>query len=387
MSDERLCVGVVFGGVSAEHEVSWVSARNVIRVMDRRMYRPLPILIDQHGRWFLVEMKRLDAFSLLQNGGAQANPPEHRLLLDPEGGRIRLLDRATAREEAVLDVVFPLVHGTCGEDGTLQGLCKLFQVPFVGPGVAASAACMDKDIMKRTLRDCGVPVARFLSLNEQDATTSDPERVVEQLGLPVFVKPANLGSSVGITKAKSLQELEGAMDYAFRFDIKIVIEESVQGREIECSVLGNREAPEASVPGEIIPRHEFYSYQAKYEDPEGAELIIPAELEPEIEEQVRQLALKSFSAMECEGMARVDFFVRPDRSVLVNELNTIPGFTDISMYPKLWEASGLPCGELVHRLIQLGLERDRREVRKSHERDGTPTAGEPRPCKRSNPHP
>ena len=378
MTDERLCVGVVFGGISAEHEVSWISARNVIRVMDRQMYRPVPILIDQDGRWFLVEAGTLDTFSFRTSRAVRPEPAEHRIVLDPEGGRIRLLDRATAREAGVLDLVFPLVHGTCGEDGTLQGLCKMYQVPFVGPGVAASATCMDKDIMKRTLRDRGLPVARFLSLNEQDAATGDPERVVAQLGLPVFVKPASLGSSVGITKAKSLQKLERAMEYAFRFDSKIVIEESVQGREIECSVLGNR-SPQASIPGEVIPRHEFYSYQAKYEDPEGADLIIPAALEPPVQERVRELALQSFAAMECEGMARVDFFVRPDGDILVNELNTIPGFTDISMYPKLWEASGLPCAELVHRLIQLGLERHRREVRKSHERDGKKTGTEPLP--------
>jgi len=370
MPDERLRVGVVFGGISAEHEVSWVSARNVIRVMDRQRYRPVPILIDQAGRWFLVEPGTLDSFSFQGSGGARTEEePEHRILLDPEGGKIRLVNRDTGREVDFLDLVFPLVHGTCGEDGTLQGLCKLFQIPFVGPGVAASAACMDKDIMKRILLERGIPVAEFVSINQEEAGRADPARIARRLGLPLFVKPANLGSSVGITKAKTLDDLPPAMAFAFQFDEKIIVEESVQGREIECSVLGNQE-PEASIPGEIVPRHEFYSYQAKYEDPEGAELRIPADLEPAEEERVRELALRSFKAMECEGMARVDFFLRPDGSVLVNELNTIPGFTDISMYPKLWEASGVPCGELVHRLIQLGLERYHRETRKSHVRDG-----------------
>jgi D-alanine-D-alanine ligase len=378
MSAERLRVGVVFGGISAEHEVSWVSARNVIRVMDRDRYLPVPVLIDQDGYWYRVECERLDSFTLQESGGPGPVPPEQRILLDPEDGKIRLLDRATGREQDVLDLIFPLVHGTCGEDGTLQGLCKMYQVPFVGPGVAASAACMDKEIMKRILLGRGIPVSDYISLVEEDAAAADHEGIVERLGLPLFVKPANLGSSVGITKAKSLEELKQAIAYAFRFDEKIVIEENVQGREIECSVLGNK-TPEASVPGEIVPRHEFYSYQAKYQDPEGAELKIPADLDPESAEKVRELALKSFTAMECEGMARVDFFLRPDGSVLINELNTIPGFTDISMYPKLWEASGVPCGELVHRLIQLGLERYRREIGKSHDRDGTQSPLQPLP--------
>jgi D-alanine-D-alanine ligase len=369
MCAEQMNVGVVFGGISAEHEVSWVSARNVIRVMDPARYRPVPVLIDADGNWFRVEMANLDSFAFQEGRPSGPVPQDRRILLDPEGGKIRLVNRTTGAVEERLDLLFPLVHGTCGEDGTLQGLCKLFQIPFVGPGVMASAACMDKDVMKRILQGRGVPVADFVSLVEEDAAGTDLGRVIEQLGLPLFVKPANLGSSVGISKVKSLAELREAVSFAFRFDEKIILEESIVGREIECSVLGNRK-PEASVPGEIVPRHEFYSYEAKYQDPEGAELKIPASLSPEITDKVRELAVKSFTAMECEGMARVDFFLRSDGSVLVNELNTIPGFTDISMYPKLWEASGVPCGELVHRLIQLGLERHRREARRSHDRNG-----------------
>ncbi len=370
MHDERLNVGVVFGGISAEHEVSWVSARNVIRVMDPERYRVLPILIDQQGHWFLLEDSgKLDSYAFEEGRSSTPVPQDRRVLLDPEGGKIHLVNRKTAEREGVLDLIFPLVHGTCGEDGTLQGLCRIYRIPFVGPCVMASSTCMDKDVMKRILHDRGIPTPAFVSLLQEEAPEQDLREIVEKLGLPLFVKPANLGSSVGIRKAKSLEELEQAVSYAFRFDRKIIVEVSIEGREIECSVLGN-EAPEASVPGEILPRHEFYSYEAKYCDPAGAELKIPAELDPEVTERVRSMALKSFMAMECEGMARVDFFVLKDGSVMVNELNTIPGFTDISMYPKLWEASGLPCGELVHRLIQLGLERHRRDVRKSHDRDG-----------------
>jgi len=378
MDDRRLRVGVVFGGISAEHEVSWVSARNVVRVMDNDRYRPLPVLIDQEGRWFRVRAEQLDSFSLQRKEGPGPVPPEQRILLDPDGGKLRIVDRATGRPADTLDLVFPLVHGTCGEDGTLQGLCKMFQVPFVGPGVAASANCMDKEIMKRLLRERGIPVADSVSLLEQEAAPADPERIAARLGLPLFVKPANLGSSVGISKAKTADELRRAMAHAFRFDEKIIVEEAIQGREIECSVLGNR-SPEASVPGEVVPRHEFYSYEAKYQDPEGADLKVPAELDPASMEAVRDLAVRSFTATGCEGMARVDFFLRRDGSVLVNELNTIPGFTDISMYPKLWEASGVPCGELVHRLIQLGLERHRRESRKSHDRYGKASVHHPLP--------
>ena len=362
-------IGVVFGGMSAEHEVSWMSARNVVNAMDPARYCPVPVVVDKLGGWFLLEPGELFSDRLVHEEDGElkvkdlrALIPERKVLLDPEGEGLPLLLKGDREEGKTLDVVFPLVHGPNGEDGTLQGLCKIYQVPFVGPGVMASSACMDKEMTKRILRERGIPGPGFEVYSKQgEGSRLDLEKIPEQLGLPLFVKPANLGSSVGITKAKSAEELRQAVSYALRFDDKVVLETFVEGREIECSVLGNQD-PIASVPGEIIPSHEFYSYQAKYLDPRGAELRIPADLPPEVAARVQKLAVESFVALGCEGMARVDFFVRDDGSVLVNELNTIPGFTNISMYPKLLEASGIPCTELVHRLICLGLERFQRET-------------------------
>ena len=364
-----LNVGVVFGGMSAEHEVSWLSARNVVEAMDPDRYRPVPVLVDKQGDWYLLKRQELysEEFFTIQAGEPRARDvrpllPDRRILLDPGSGKLTLVWKNEKTVALALDIVFPLVHGPYGEDGTLQGLCKLHRVPFVGPGVTASAVCMDKDVMNRLLKESGIPLPRFVVLgNEGLKAGMNPEELETLLGFPIFVKPVNLGSSVGITKAKTFDELRKSISYALRFDHKVVMEEFIEGREIECSVLGN-EDPIASLPGEVIPRHEFYSYQAKYCDPEGAELKIPAALSPELTSRVQDLALKSFVALGCEGMARVDFFIRPDGRVLVNELNTIPGFTNISMYPKLFEASGIPCRELVHRLIQLGLERFQREM-------------------------
>jgi D-alanine-D-alanine ligase len=259
-----------------------------------------------------------------------------------------------------VDVVFPVLHGPFGEDGTVQGLLKLANVPFVGAGVLGSAVGMDKDVMKRLLRDAQIPIPRFLVFERSNASKIDFKAVKSALGLPFFVKPANLGSSVGISKVTAHKQFAGALTEAFRFDNKILIEEAIQGREIECSVLGN-ENPITSVPGEIVTRHKFYSYDAKYRDAKGAQLIVPAALSQDITKAVQGLALKTFKTLVCEGMARVDFFLRHDREIFVNEINTIPGFTQISMYPKLWEASGIPYRKLIDRLIQLALERFRRE--------------------------
>jgi D-alanine-D-alanine ligase len=261
-----------------------------------------------------------------------------------------------------LDVVFPVLHGPFGEDGTVQGLLKLANIAFVGAGVLGSAVGMDKDVMKRLLRDAGIPIARFIVVNGHSSEKISFDYAREQLGLPVFVKPANLGSSVGIHKVKNREEFEQAVDDAFNYDNKILIEECIHGREIECSVLGNANAI-ASVPGEILPRHEFYSYEAKYLDENGAVLEVPAKLTPAISERIRELAIKVFSVLCCEGMARVDFFLRDGEDLIVNEINTIPGFTRISMYPKLWEASGISYSELIGRLIQLAIERFDREKR------------------------
>jgi len=259
-----------------------------------------------------------------------------------------------------VDVVFPVLHGPFGEDGTVQGLLKLAQVPFVGAGVLGSAIGMDKDVMKRLLRDAKIPVAKFLVFDRASAYEIDFSRIKRVLGLPLFVKPANLGSSVGISKVSNRKQFARAVKEAFRYDNKILLEEFIRGREIECSVLGN-EHPLASLPGEIITRHDFYSYDAKYIDEKGAQLMIPAKLPPRVVKKIQKMAIASFKVLCCEGMARVDFFLSPAGKIIVNEINTIPGFTKISMYPKLWEASGVSYRNLIDRLIRLAIGRFHQE--------------------------
>jgi D-alanine-D-alanine ligase len=347
----RTVVGVVFGGMSAEHEVSCASARNVITAMDQGRYETVPLYIDPQGRWYLLEQGDL---------GSDEIPrplPEHkRVLLAPDRTKGRLLGYHKGDFRKTVDILFPVLHGPYGEDGSFQGLCKLYRIPFVGAGVVGSAVSMDKDVMKRLLREKGIPVPRFQVVCAEDRETISCERICGELGLPLFVKPANLGSSVGITKVASPEGLRAAMETAWRYDRKILLEECIQGREIECSVLGNWD-PVASLPGEILPRHDFYSYEAKYIDKEGALLRIPAPLPDGVIREVRQMAVDTFKALCCEGMARVDFFLRGAGELLVNELNSIPGFTNISMYPKLWEVSGISYSELIDRLIALGFER------------------------------
>jgi D-alanine-D-alanine ligase len=374
MAKERMNIGVVLGGMSAEHEVSWQSARNVIHALDPEAYQPIPILIDKQGDWHLLETKEVFSDDLLAAPDPKPLPEGRKILLDRDAGALFLVRKDGGTRMHRLDVVFPAVHGPYGEDGTLQGLCKMYQVPFVGPGVLSSSVCMDKEVMKRILLERGIPVPRYVAYDNRAGSRPDLEQARRDLGLPLFVKPANLGSSVGVTKVDAIEDLGKALDHAWQFDDKAIVEEFVEGREIECSVLGN-EDPIASVPGEVIPTHAFYSYEAKYKDPNGADLKIPADLPEDVTAKVRDLAVRSFVALLGEGMARVDFFVKQDGSVLVNELNTIPGFTNISMYPKLWEASGIPCRELVHRLIQLGIERFRREAAKSCDWDAPPPEG------------
>jgi D-alanine-D-alanine ligase len=278
------------------------------------------------------------------------------------GEKSRLLDVARGTELGTLDVVFPVLHGPYGEDGSVQGLCRLANLPCVGAGILGSAVGMDKDVMKRLLRDAGIPVAKFLVLTRADAGRTDFAAAVSALRSPVFVKPANLGSSVGISRAGTPAEYRKATASAFTYDSKVIVEEAVLGREIECSVLGNEE-PAASVPGEIVTGggHDFYDYDAKYTDEHGARLLIPAPLDRATAEHVRALAVRAFTVLCCEGMARVDMFLRENGELVINEINTIPGFTKISMYPKLWEATGISYPELVDRLIKLALERHERE--------------------------
>ena len=368
----KIRVGILFGGRSAEHEVSLQSARNIIDAIDRTKYEVVLISIDKKGQWHLNKESRF-LLPTIESKLPELLESGENLALVPGKQDQQLVALSGEQRLGSLDVIFPVLHGPFGEDGTVQGLLKLANIAFVGAGVLGSAVGMDKDVMKRLLRDAGIPVARFILASgySQEAITFDYAR--GQLGLPLFIKPANLGSSVGIHKVKDRQGFEAALRDAFNYDNKVLIEECIVGREIECSVLGNHN-PIASVPGEILPRHEFYSYEAKYLDENGAVLEIPAKLPSEISERIRQLALKTFSVLCCEGMARVDFFLRSGREIIVNELNTIPGFTRISMYPKLWEATGISYSELIDKLIELAIERFEREKRLKTDRERKPSA-------------
>ena len=381
---KKLRVGILFGGRSGEHEISLLSAASVFKATDKGKFEVVPIGITKEGRWVTSgEAERLlsgkppheerhlragdpDATpgaAVLQNGEAFVMPPEpHGTGMQPF--QTDALARRASDRAINVDVIFPVLHGTFGEDGTVQGLLELADIAYVGGGVLGSAAGMDKDIMKCLFRAAGLPIVRHVTVlrSEWEAGSKKVQKLVEsKLKYPVFVKPANLGSSVGISKAHDHKELGPAIEEAAKFDRKIVIEEGVGGkkhkaREIECAVLGN-DNPQASVAGEIVPSAEFYDYSAKYLD-EGSELIIPAKLTKTEMKKVQQLAIAAFRAIDCSGLARVDFLMDPkSRKIYLNEINTMPGFTSISMYPKLWAASGLSYPELIERLIQLGLER------------------------------
>ena len=318
--------------------------------------------IDRHGSWrredpdaFLARTLLADERGAVPTGGAELPFGSNDQPLSVPARPIISAPAALQK----LDVVFPVLHGPYGEDGSVQGLLKTAGIPFAGPGVLAAAVGLDKDVMKRLLVGAGIPVADFRVVHAADPRPAW-DAIAGVLGAPVFVKPANLGSSVGIRKVSAAGAFGDAVEQAFAYDTKIIIERAVAGREIECAVLGNDD-PIVSVPGEVIPHHEFYSYEAKYLDEDGAELVIPAALEPSVTERARELALAAFRALCCDGMARVDFFLQSDSTLLVNELNTIPGFTRISMYPKLWDASGIPYAELIERLLKLGIERYERE--------------------------
>ena len=339
----RLRVAVVAGGRSSEHEISLASARSVLEALDPDRYDTTTIAIGRDGRWQLGP------------GEGRGELTEERVVPTqrPVESLPVLADSRPAQALGQVDVVVPILHGPFGEDGTVQGLLELANVPYVGAGVAASALCMDKDLFKAVLRDRDIPVARNITIRLGD-------EVENPFGFPVFVKPARLGSSVGISKAHDEAELAAAVALARRHDEKVLVEEFVAGTEVECGVLGNvRPAPLASVVGEIVPHAEWYDYAAKY-DAGGSDIIVPARIPEETAARVQALAVDSFIATECEGMARVDFFVREDGEVVVNELNTIPGFTATSVYARLFEASGIPYAELLDRLIQLALERHER---------------------------
>lgn len=350
----KLRIGIIFGGQSGEHEVSLVSATSVINALDTSRYEVVPIGITREGRW----LSSSDAIQLLKERTHLDRAPERFLV--PEPNRRGLVSLTGPADTMKLDVVFPVVHGTHGEDGTLQGLLELANIPYVGAGVLGSALGMDKIIQKQLFREAGLPVAKyvaFLSTACLDQPRKAAAAAEKALRYPMFVKPANTGSSVGISKAHDRKELLAAMDVAATYDRKVIVEQGVRSvREIEVSVLGNDE-PEASVAGEIIPSNEFYDYDAKYVDGKSSS-IIPARLPGNVMKKVRKLALRAFVVLDCAGMARVDFFVTKGRNTIyLNEINTIPGFTAISMYPKLWEATGVSYPALLDRLIQLALQR------------------------------
>jgi|SRR3989338_274463 len=353
---KKIKVAVLFGGKSAEHEVSIWSAKNVLAALDPKKYEAVPIGIDKKGVWYLSSAKFLLGS---QNPRLlKLNKQEKSVMMVVKKETGELVRADTKETVGHIDVVFPVLHGPMGEDGTIQGMLKLMDVPFVGAGVLGSAVGMDKDVMKRLLCAEGIPVTDFIVFRQGEKINF--REIKKKLGFPFFVKPANLGSSVGINKVKNKNGFKDAIRIAFKFDNKILVEKYVKGREIECSVLGN-ELPIASLPGEVIPTHEFYTYENKYIDENGARLEVPARLPKKIIAEVRALAIKTFKVLCLEGMARVDFFLTPQNKVIINEVNTIPGFTNISMYPKLWEASGISQPELVDRLIMLAIERHKKE--------------------------
>ncbi len=352
----KIRVGLIYGGRSGEHEVSILSANSVISAIDRQKYDVIPIGITKEGRWLpgqspapLVESKELQV-RLLSSSSVNEPIP---LISHQKQGEILsgILEK--------VDVIFPVMHGPFGEDGTIQGLLELADIPYVGGGVLASSVGMDKALMKAVFLQNGLPVGDYLVYLRKE-WRSNPERVLneieQRISYPCFIKPANLGSSVGISKAHQRNELKMSLDLAAEYDRKIVVEKMLNGKEVECGVLGNDE-PKASIPGEIVPCTEFYDYEAKY-ILNDSKLIIPAEISPELTRKVQDLAIHSFKAVDCAGLARVDFFVDEAKNeIYVNEINTIPGFTKISMYPKMWEATGISYTELIDRLLQLAVER------------------------------
>ena len=355
-STRKLRVGVLMGGRSGEHEVSLLSAASVLRAIDRRKYEVVPIGITREGRWLLssAPLKQLKEAA----GGGETSITS--LVADPTQHALLAVKSSPEEVTERLDLIFPVLHGTFGEDGTIQGLLEIAGVPYVGAGVLSSALGMDKAMMKIAFRARHLPVVDAVEVRRYE-WERDPEctvrQVEESFGYPCFVKPANLGSSIGITKVSCRQDLRPAIELAMQYDRKILIEDAAENcREIECAILGNDE-PEASVVGEILPGREFYDYEAKYSD-SGTKAVIPADLPAPVAEEIRCLAIEAFKAIDGSGMARVDFFVgRDDYRIIVNEINTIPGFTQYSMYPKLWEASGVGYSELIDRLIELALQR------------------------------
>lgn len=351
----KMRVGIVFGGKSTEHEVSLQSAKNIVEAIDKTRFEVILLGIDKQGLWHIN-----DTHHYLLNPDDPAHIALHAsnvtLALIPGRPSQQLINADNGQPLAAIDVIFPIVHGAQGEDGSLQGMLRMANLPFVGSDILSSAACMDKDVTKRLLRDAGLAVAPFITLTRASHQQLSFAEVQEKLGLPLFIKPANQGSSVGVSKVNNEEQYHKAIKLAFEFDNKVLVEQGIKGREIECAILGN-DQPQASTCGEIVVDDGFYAYDTKYIANQGAKVIVPAAIPDEINEHIRHIALRAWQALGCSGMARVDVFLTDDNEVIVNEINTLPGFTNISMYPKLWQASGLDYTTLISRLIDLALER------------------------------
>lgn len=338
----KIRVAVVFGGRSTEHEISLISATGILKNINRELYQVIPLKIDIEGHWFLQSSEDVNS--------SLGTP----ITLTQGKNGASILENGTGKILQEIDIVFPVLHGVFGEDGTIQGLLKMLNVAFVGCGVLASSTCMDKDVTKRLLRDASIAIAPYVCAT----WTHQPsfEKVEQELGLPLFIKPANLGSSVGVHKINSKSEYESALKDALKYDNKVLIEQNINGREIEVAVMGN-EKPQASLPGEIVNTAGFYDFESKYVSKDASSIHIPAQLSDEQIIEIRKTAKKAYAALGCEGLARVDFFIADNGTIMINEINTLPGFTPISMYPKMWEATGVGYSELIELLIQFGLER------------------------------
>lgn len=349
-------IAIIYGGRSTEHEISIRSARNIAKAIDRTKYSVSLIAISKDGTWYSKSMDELNTEDIVLASG-------NRLSLIPGGKRGVLVNMNTLSEVPPLDAVFPIVHGTGGEDGSLQGLLKTMNIPFVGPGIVGSALCIDKEIAKRLLTESGIANSKFLAYHSSQRNQITYEHAVEVLGVPMYIKPPNLGSSIGISKVTTKRQFDAAIDNALQYDRKVLIEQSIEGREIECAVMGNTDV-QASPVGEVLTNEEdytFYDYTAKYTDANGSVSVIPAELEVGTQNRIREIAVRTYKVLNCEGMARVDVFVTKNKDIIVNEVNTLPGFTDISMFPKLWEAGGIAYADLITKLIEMAIERSKDE--------------------------
>lgn len=348
-------VAIMFGGKSAEHEISLISGMNIIKALDRSRFEPMLIGLDKTGQWHLQD----EATFLAQEADPKTiklTSTNRPIAVLPGDKGPHLLDIQSGNMLPEPDAVFGILHGPYGEDGTIQGLLQQLDLPFVGPGVAGSAAAMDKDIAKRLMNEAGIPNSPFIVLRKEELASFKLEQVAH-LKLPLFVKPARLGSSVGVSKVNTLAELQKALELAFDFDLKVLIEQGIKGREIECAVLGNAN-PKGSIIGEIVPPDGFYDYESKYIDADGAKLLLPAPgMSDALVKRVQELAVKTFKVLECEGLSRVDFFLTDEEELIVNEVNTLPGFTKISMYPSLWKLSGIAYPDLITELIDLAIAR------------------------------